>query len=154
MVEVLIVLIIMGIVGTLGMDSVSNYDATARPERAARECLMAFRYARQLAVTSGKSTKVTFDTSANAFSVYWMSNGSTWDASPVTQPGAQGGTYTITLANTAELKGTTLSLNPPGTTAFTFNALGSLDNSTVITFTYGPKTRTLTVSKVGDPIIN
>jgi hypothetical protein len=137
------------------MDSIANYDASARPERAARECLMAFRYARQLAITSGKSTKVTFTTGASSgFSVYWMSNGSSWDANPVTMPAAQGGTYTVTMANSNELKGTTISLNPSGTTVFTFNSLGSLDNSTVITFTYGPKTKTLTVPKAGEPSIS
>ena len=153
-IEVMMVLIIMGIVATIGMDSIANFDASARPERAARECLIAFRYARQLAVTTGKSAKVTFNTASNAWSVYWMSNGTTWDATPVAQPAAQGGSYTVTMNSTAELNGVTLSLNPAGTTAFTYNSLGSLDNSTVITFTFGPRSRTLTVPKAGDPVIN
>lgn len=152
--ELLIVVLIMAIATSIGVDAISAYEASTRPERAARECLQAFRFARQLATTTGKSTKVTFNTSTNAFSVYWMSNGTTWDANPVAQPAAQGGTYTVTMDNSPEIKGVTLSLNPSGTTAFTYNALGSLDNASVVTFTYGSRTKTLTVAKVNDPTIN
>ena len=110
----------MAIVSTLGMDSIAEFDAASRPKNAAIECILAFRYARQLALTTGTNTKVTFNTASNSFSVYRMSNGSTWDASPVTQPATHGGIYTITMNSSTELNGVIISLNPSGTTALTF----------------------------------
>ncbi len=154
LVEMLIVILIMAITASLGVDAISGFEAAERPTRAARECLQAFRFARQLAVATGKSAKVSFNTSTNSFSVYWMSNGSTWDASPVAQPAFAAGVYTVTMSNSFELAGVTLSLNPAGTTNFTYNPVGSLDNASVVTFTYGSKSKTLTVNKVGDPIVN
>ncbi len=115
--------------------------------------MAAFRYSRYLAMTTGKSSKVSFNTGTNAFSVYWMSNGSTWDASPVTQP-LSGGTYTVNLNTSNGIVGTTFALNPSGTTNFTYNALGSCDNATTITFSYGTRTKLLTVPKAGDPQLN
>ncbi len=152
--ELMVVLIIMAIVATIGCDTASEFEAAARPDRAAKECGLAFQYARQLAMTSGKNTKVTFDTTANAFSVYWMSNGTSWDATPVANPMAQGGVYTITMNSASEINGNTISLSPAGTTAFTYNSLGNLDNATTVTFQYGGKSKTLNVYRTGDPQVN
>lgn len=151
--EILIVLLIMGIVASFGIQAISAFESSNRAERAAREGLAAFRYARHLAMTTGKSAKVSFDTVNSAFSVYWMSNGSSWDATPVNQP-LGGGTYTVHLKTDAGVFGTGISLNPAGTTAFTYNVLGSCDNATTVTFTYGTKSKTLVVPKAGDPQLN
>jgi type II secretory pathway pseudopilin PulG len=148
----MIVLLIMAITASVAVDTVMGYESAARPERAARECLAAFRYARQLAVTTGKSTRVSFDTTNNAFSVSLNTSGSTWVLA--TQPLAQGSTYTVTMDNTAELRGTTISLNPTSTTTFTYSALGNLDNATTVTFSYGAATKALAVTRNGDAQVN
>src|SRR6476660_9074196 len=89
--EMLVVLIIMSIVTVLGIDSVATFEANQRSERAARGCLAFFRYARNLALTTGKSAKVQVDTTNHTLAVYWMSNGSSWDATPVSANFVSGG---------------------------------------------------------------
>ncbi len=152
--EMLIVVMILGICTTLGVQAVASFEANHRAERAARECNAAFRYARYLAMTTGKSAKVSFNTATNAFSVYWMSNGTTWDANPVSQTAAVGGTYAVDLDTQREIQGTRFTLNPSGVTTFIYNALGSCGSATTITFSFGDKSRQLVVPLVGDPTLN
>ena len=151
--ELMLVILVIAITGVLGLDTISSYEANARSERAARECLVAFRYARNLAFTSGKNACVRFNSGTNSFSVYWQSNGSSWDASPVTQPMAQGQTYTVSLNTANELAGCTYSISPSAT-QFTYSALGSCDTAGTITFTFGNHTKQLVVALVGDPTVN
>src|SRR5262249_1087777 len=86
LIEILIVVIILGIVTSFGVQAISEFEANHRAGRAARECMAAFRYSRYLAMTTGKNSKVSFNTGSNSLSVYWMSNGSTWDSTPVSEP--------------------------------------------------------------------
>lgn len=154
LVEVMLVLAIMAVLAGIGADAVSTYEGAARPERAARECLLAFRHARQLAMTSNMPTKVILTPASGNFAVYWGANGTAWDNTVASQPAGQGGSYSVTLAQSRELAGVALSVNPAQTTTFTYNQMGNLDTTAVITFTYGSQTRTLTLSRSGEPQLN
>src|SRR4051794_13535147 len=81
-VEVMIVLLIMSIIAVLAIDAISGFEANQRADRAARESLAAFRYARTLAMTTGKTTKVSVNTTTGNIAVYWMSNGTSFDTTP------------------------------------------------------------------------
>ena len=152
--ELMIVLLIMSITMVLGTDSIASFEANQRAERAARETLAYFRYARTLAMTTGKNAKVQIDTTQHTVAVYWMSNGSTWDATPASASMAVGGTMSMDLDTRQELVGTTFTVTPAGTTSFIYNALGSNATSATLTFTFGSKSKVLTVPSVGDPQVN
>jgi hypothetical protein len=63
------------------------------------------------------------------------------------------GTAVLNLGGARELSGTAVSLNPAATTYFEFGPLGTCNQTGTLTFTYAGKSRTLTVTKVGDPQI-
>jgi Tfp pilus assembly protein FimT len=149
--EILLVLLILSITSVIGIDAIATFEANQRADRGARETLAFFRYARHLAMTTGKSAKVQIDPANKTIAVYWMSNGTSWDASPVAQSMASGGTMKLDFANSGEIKGTSLTLNPAGTTAFTYNALGACSSRSTLTFTYGSKAKDLVIPMVGDP---
>lgn len=151
MIEIMAVLVIMSIMAMAGADSIASFEANQRAERAADETLGAFRFARNLALTTGKSAKVQLSTASKTFSVYWMSNGSTWDATPVSTGMNAGGTWVINLGTARELTGTTFTVSPTSATSFTYSALGSCATTGTITFTSGNKNKLLVVNAVGDP---
>src|SRR4051812_48054706 len=78
MLELMLVVLIMSILSVAGMDAISSFEANQRADRAARESLTAFRFARGLAMTTGKKAKVVVDTAARTISIYWQSNGTTY----------------------------------------------------------------------------
>src|SRR4051812_40645386 len=53
MLELMLVILIMSILSVAGMDAISTFEANQRADRAARESLTAFRFARGLAMTTG-----------------------------------------------------------------------------------------------------
>ena len=146
------VLLIMSIVAVLGFDAIASFEANQRADRAACEALAAFRYARNLAMTTGKNAKVALDPNANTISVYWMSNGTTWDASPVASGMNAGGQWVLNLSNARELVGTTFTVSPT-TTDFVYGPLGSCATTATIHFAFGDKSKSLVVASVGDPQI-
>jgi prepilin-type N-terminal cleavage/methylation domain-containing protein len=152
--ELLIVLLILSITSVIGIDAIATFEANQRAERGARETLAFFRYARHLAMTTGKQAKVEIDTVNKTISVYWKSNGVAWDATPVAQSMASGGIMKLDFANSREIKGTSLSVNPAGTTSFVYSALGACSIRATLTFTYGTKAKDLVVPMVGDPQLN
>jgi hypothetical protein len=144
------------------MDAVSTFEANQRADRAAREALAAFRFARSLAMTTGKKAKVMLDTTTtvSSFSVFWQSNGAAYDTTAYSTGMVAGGTYVLkmgTNANAArELANTTFAVsNTTGgyTNYFEFSALGNCAQTGTITFTYAGKTKRLVIANVGDPQI-
>ena len=150
-VEVLLVVLIMSIVAVMGMDAIAEFEASQRADRAARESLAFFRLARNLAMTTGKKAKVAVDTTNRTFSVYWQSNGTSYDATPYTNSMTATGTAVLNLNNARELVGTGVALNPTTTTFFEYSALGTCAQTGTVNFTYGGKTKSLAVANVGDP---
>ena len=157
LIEVMIVLMIMSIITLIAMDAIASFEANQRADRAAREALACFRFTRNLAMTTGKKAKVVVDTSARTLSVYWQSNGSTYDATPYTTGLTSTGSWVLNLNNSRELIGTTLSTT--NTTAgytnyFEFSPLGSCTPYIgTLNFSYASKTKGLVVASVGDPQI-
>jgi hypothetical protein len=130
---------------------VADFEAGQRAERAARESLAAFRYARNVAMTSGKSAKVVVSTVApRSVSVYWMSNGTTWDATPMATGLTNSGTSVLKM-DSKELSGTAIGLNPSTTTEFVYGALGACGQTGTVTFSYGGKSKSLVVKNIGNP---
>jgi prepilin-type N-terminal cleavage/methylation domain-containing protein len=151
--EILITVTILAITAVISIDTIATFEANQRADRAAREALTFFRFARHLAMTTGKTAEVRLDTSAHTFAVYWMSNGTSYDATAYPQNMIAGGKMVIDLDTERELAGATMSVSPAGTTDFAYGPLGSCSVSGTITFTIGSKTRSLVVPKVGDPLL-
>jgi len=156
--EIMIVVLIMSIIGVLSLGAVADFEANQRADRAARESLSLFRFARSLAMTTGKNAKVRIVSSATipysaTVSVFWKGYGATSDQYDYTQPYLTGttdsGTMILNFNSTRELVGTTIS--PTGTTDFEYNVLGSCTTTGTITFGYGGKFKSLAIQKVGDP---
>lgn len=151
LVEIMLVVLIMSIIAVLGMDAIAEFESSQRADRAARESLVFFRLARNLAMTTGKKAKVAVDTSNRTVSVFWQSNGTAYDATAYTNGMTGSGTSVLNLNNAREVVGTTVALNPSGTTYFEYSALGTSAQTGTVSFTYGGKTKSLVVANVGDP---
>jgi Tfp pilus assembly protein FimT len=143
--------LILSILAMLGMDGIAEFEAAQRPDRAARESLAYFRLARTLAMTTGKKAKVSVSTSNKTVSVFWQSNGTTYDATAYASGMTGSGTAVLNLSSNQELTGTTVSLNPTTTTDFEYSPLGTCLETGTVTFTYGGKSKSLSIASVGDP---
>ena len=151
LVELMLVLLIMSIVAVLGMDAIAEFESAQRADRAARESLAFFRFARNLAMTTGKKAKVAVDTTNRTVSVYWQSNGTSYDATPYATGMTGSGTAVLNLTAARELVGTAVALTPTTTTYFEYSALGTCGQTGVVNFSFGGKSKTLAVVNVGDP---
>jgi len=153
LVEIMLVVLIMAIIAVMGIDAIAEFDAAQRADRAARESLAFFRFARTLAMTTGKKAKVAVDTTNRTLSVYWQSNGTSYDATPYAVNMTATGTSVLNLNNARDLVGTTIALNPPATTYFEYSALGTCAQTGTVNFSYAGKTKGLAIANVGDPQI-
>jgi prepilin-type N-terminal cleavage/methylation domain-containing protein len=151
--EVLITVTILAITAVISVDTIATFEANQRADRAARETVAYFRFARHLAMTTGKTAEVRISTTNRTIGVYWMSNGTSYDATPYTQSMAASNQMLINLGTQRELSGTTLSVAPTTALDFAYGPLGSCSTAATITFTFGSRTRSLVVPKVGDPIV-
>jgi prepilin-type N-terminal cleavage/methylation domain-containing protein len=151
-IEILAVLMIMAITATIALDLISETEANAKAERAAREACTALLYARSMAISYGGGYGVEFDTANKRFQVF-LTTGS----NVVTQPLSGSGTYVISLTR-PELSGIAMTPTIAGDTTnpydVTFAPLGSTTNSGTVAFTYAGKTKTVTIPKLGAPTIN
>jgi Tfp pilus assembly protein FimT len=149
-IEVLAILIILSVTAKLAVDSVGDADAGLRAERAARETAGAIRYARCKAMTDGVNYKVRFNVASKTISVVDTSN--TVVAAPV-----PGSSMLINLTGNSDVSGVTMSCSLSGDTSDPYDVIywpaGGTSNSGTVTFTYGGKSRTLTIPGVGDPTI-
>jgi prepilin-type N-terminal cleavage/methylation domain-containing protein len=153
MIEMMLVLLVMSIIAVLGTDAIAEFEAAQRPERAARESLAFFRSARNIAMTTGKKAKVVINTTNRTLSIYWQSNGSTYDATPYATSMTGSGTAVLNLNNNRELVGTGVSVSPTTVTYFEYSALGTCAQSGQVSFNYAGRSKILNVTNVGDPQI-
>ena len=151
--EMMIVVTLMAITAVISIDTIATFEANQRADRACREALGFFRFARSLAMTTGKTAEVRLDFTAHTFAVYWQSNGTSYDATPYAQSMVAGGLMIINLGTERELAGATMSVTPAGTTDFAYGPLGSCATSGTLTFTIGSRSKSLIIPKVGDPQI-
>jgi prepilin-type N-terminal cleavage/methylation domain-containing protein len=152
--ELIMVLMVIAIGTSLSIDMIAGFDAHQRAERAARNCAAFARYARNLAMTTGKSAKLSVNPSTGTFAVYWESNGTTFDSTPVSQSLAGTGSMSITLGSRRDLAGTTMTASPSGTTDFVYTQLGSCSAAGTLTFSCAGVSNTVTIPAVGDPVVN
>jgi len=152
LVEMMLVILILAIAATMGLDVIGNTEASLRADRAAREALVAIRAARSLAITTGGTFGVEFDVGNNRFQVF-----NTTGSNVVNQSLISGGLYVINLSR-AELNGTTMrpaianDLTDPYDVKF--SGLGNTSNPGTVIFSYAGYKRTLTIPAVGEPTIN
>jgi prepilin-type N-terminal cleavage/methylation domain-containing protein len=151
LVEILMVMLVLAIAATIGLDALANTEAGLRSDRAAREAATAIKYARMLSVTTGGTYGVEFDTTNARFQVF-----QTTGSNVVPQPMEAGGTYVVNLSQ-RELAGTTMTVSLGGLTTnpydLTYAAMGNASNSGTVVFTYAGVTKTVTIPAVGDPTI-
>jgi hypothetical protein len=105
-------------------------------------------------MTTGKNAKVTL--TGNTLAVYWMSNGTSWDATPVATGVAAGGQWLLNFNTAPHIAGTAVAVSPAAATTFTYGPLGSCTMSSApatVSFTYAGRVKTLTVPAVGDPTL-
>ena len=152
LVELMMVMLIAAILGTIAMGTVSHTEAGLRAERAAREAVSAVRFARTRALTDGTSYKVRFNVSARTITVIDPANSNAILSAPMA-----GGVMQINLSGRSDVSGVAMSPTIAGDTSdpydVTFSALGGTSNSGTIAFTYGSITKTLQIPNVGDPIL-
>jgi hypothetical protein len=148
----MLVLLIMAIISVMCTDLISGYEMAQRSERAAREARACFRFARSLALTTGKKAKVVVSTTNGTLSVYWMSNGTAYDATPVSTGLVAGGQWVLTMAS-RDLLGTAITLNPATTTSFEYNPMGTCGQTGAVLFSCGGRQKSLVVASVGDPTV-
>jgi prepilin-type N-terminal cleavage/methylation domain-containing protein len=152
LVEIMLVLLVIAISATLSIDLIADYDAHQRSERAARYSVQFLRYARNLAMTTGKNAKLTVNATNGTFAVYWQSNGTSYDPTPVSQSLMGTGSMSIAVGSRQDLVGTTVS--PTATTDFIYNPLGSCNVAGTLTFTCGGVGQSVTIPVVGEPSLN
>jgi len=151
--ELMVVILILAILSVMGMDAIADFETAQRADRAARESLAYFRLARTVAMTTGKKAKVSISTVNKTVSVFWQSNGSSYDATAYPTGMTASGVCVLNLTNSRELTGTTISLNPTTTTDFEYSALGTCLQTGTVSFNYGGKTKSISVVAVGDPTL-
>ena len=148
----------MGIIANIGLDAISGSEANYRATRAAEQTVAALRYARLLAMSTGNSSGVEFNTALKTITVYTMINGTqTFVASPFT--GSVGGNYQINLAtNQQAVNGVAMAVSLPSDATnpydCLYNALGATTNTGTINFTYSQGKRVVTIAAVADPTYN
>ena len=158
--EMMVVLVVMAIAGTMALAVVSEVDRSERPNRAAKEMVTALRYARMLAMTTGKVCGVQTNTTAgvNQFLVYRVDVvGATSTQVTVNEPMGAGGVYAVALGTQSELAGTTMVVTPAGTggvTKFSYDTLGTAGVTGTVQFVYGGRSKTVTIPAVGEATIN
>lgn len=157
-VEMLVCLIILALVSKVVVDVISRTEANARADRAARETMAAIRFARNLAMTTGNSSGVEFNTTTNKVQVYTMISGTqTWVTAAFVGSG-KSGRYEIDLANDREVKGVTMTVTIATDTtnpySVLFTPLGATKNTGTVRFNYSGTSKTLTIPALADPTLN
>lgn len=152
LVEILIVVLIAAIAGTIALTAYSSTDAGFRPERAARELTTALRYARSLAMSTNTTCGVEIDTSLKQFRVYQVV-GASYNTVPQSLMGS--GTYVVSMVTQKEIAGVTMTPAIVGSVTnpyqISFNSLGATANSGTVSITYAGRARVLSIPSVGDP---
>jgi Tfp pilus assembly protein FimT len=153
----LITVFIIQIISVCAVMSVSHVEAGERTERAANEVVVALRYARMLAMSSGQIAGVEFDADNQNIRVF---QGPSFATVPNSQ--MPGGLYIINLALQQDVKGVKVASATLGSDAaaanvaspfrVVFGNMGGTGNSGTVTLEYArhSSTRIVNISAVGD----
>jgi Tfp pilus assembly protein FimT len=151
--ETLLTIFIAQLITGLVVVNVSSATTTEKLNLAGQQVVNAFREARMLAMSTGTTAGVEFDTSAQTVRVYTGSSATT-----VTDPAFPGGTYLINLTTQPDIAGTTL-VSPLITGDTTnpyrviYSTLGSTANNGSIQLQAGKRVCTIYIPLVGDAYV-
>jgi len=150
LIEMLITVLIIQIISGMIMVNVSNVQTNERLARACEQVVLALRYARLQAMSTGQPGGVEFNVASNNVRVFQGNAATT-----VSTTFIRGGTYVIDFANQAETSGVKLTgalLSNDATDPYrvTFGNLGGTANNGYITLTYGGVTKTVQIPLVGE----
>jgi prepilin-type N-terminal cleavage/methylation domain-containing protein len=152
LIEMLCTVLIMAIVSTIAVDVIADTEAQLRAERAAREAVIAIRFARARAMADGVPYIVRFNVGGKTISVVDPANAYAVLAAPT-----GGGQMLINFGTNRDVANVAMvpSLAGDATDPYdmTFRPNGGTANSGSVSFTYGARTKVLQVPNVGDPII-
>jgi prepilin-type N-terminal cleavage/methylation domain-containing protein len=159
--EMLMALLIIQMISGFVLYSVSAANNGSRLDLLSKRATGALRYARMLAMSSGKTVNVDFNLTSQTINVYLGAA-----TTPVSNALFPGGKCSMNLKSDQGLSGTAISAvsNAPaapvaGATAYrvTYGVLGTRTNSpsfaqpATVTFTCGSGSATLTIPNAGDP---
>ena len=150
LIEVLLTVLIIQIISGMIMVNVSDVQTNERLARSCEQIVLALRYARVQAMSTGQPVGVEFNVSGNSVRVFQGPSATTVSDSMIA-----GGTYVINLNNQAETSGVRLSgamISNDATDPYrvTFSTLGGTSNNGYVTLTYGGVTKTVQIPLVGE----
>jgi Tfp pilus assembly protein FimT len=153
LIEVLCTVLIIQIISGMVVVNVSSVQDNEKLSRAAEQIVVALRYARILAMSTGQPAGVEFDTATNQIRVF---QGAT--ATTVSNSQILGGTYLINLNTQADICNVKVSsalLSNDNTNPYQviFGKLGGTLNNGYVTLSYGSCTRTVNIPLVGEATI-
>jgi Tfp pilus assembly protein FimT len=154
--EMLITVFIIQIISVCAVMSISHVEAGERTERAANEVVVALRYARMLAMSTGQSAGVEFDGDNQRIRVF--QGPSCMTAANSQMPS---GVYIINLTTQQDVKGVRVATAALGSDAaatnlaspyrVVFGNMGGTGNSGSVTLQYAKaSTRVVNISAVGE----
>jgi prepilin-type N-terminal cleavage/methylation domain-containing protein len=151
--EVLITVLIIHIISGIVVVNVSNIQTSEKLSRAGEEVIAAARYARMLAMTTGQTAGIEFDSSTNQVRVFQGASVATAANSLI-----PGGFYILNFNTRSEVLGVrTTAATIVGSTTnpyrVTFGTLGGTNNTGSITLSYGSQPKIVQVPAVGDPTL-
>lgn len=150
LIEMLITVLIIQIISGMVMVNVSQVQTNERLARACEQIVLALRYARMQAMSTGQAGGVEFNIASNTVRVFQGASATTVNNSLIS-----GGTYVINFANQGETSGVRLSAAMIANDAtdpyrVTFGNLGGTSNNGYVTLSYGGATKTVQIPMVGE----
>ena len=150
LIEMMITVLIIQMLSGLAMVNVSSIQRSEKLARAGQQVVVALRYARMVAMSSGQPAGVEFDTTTNRVRVFQGAAATTVSNSMI-----RGGTYVIDFNTQADVNGVTISnaliaadvANPYWVV---FGTLGGTVNNGSVNLNYGSQTVTVQIPLVGD----
>jgi len=150
LIEMLITILIIQIISTMVVVNVSSVTAGEKAQRAAEQLIYATRYARMLAMTSGTTAGVEFDTASNTVRVFTGSTFTTAANSMFTN-----NQYSFDYDTHNDFAGTRIigaQLSAQSTNPYrvTYGTLGGTNNNGFVTIQYGTVQKTVSIPLVGE----
>jgi Tfp pilus assembly protein FimT len=150
LIEVLITVLIIQMLSGLVVVNVSSIQRSEKLSRAGQQVVVALRYARILAMSTGQPAGVEFNTVYNQIRVFQGASATTANNSLI-----KGGTYIIDFTTQADISGVTISnalISGDNTNPYwvVFGTLGGTVNNGSVALNYGGQRVTVQIPLVGD----
>jgi Tfp pilus assembly protein FimT len=150
LIETMITVLIIHMISGMVIVSVSSIQRSEKLSRAGQQVVVALRYARILAMSTGQPAGVEFNTTTNQVRVFQGASATTVNNSMI-----QSGTYVINFNTQADVNGVTISnalLSSDVTNPYwvVFGTLGGTVNNGSVALNYGGQSVTVQIPLVGD----